>query len=296
MTTAVHEKPQVAAKEKDGPYRELSRGDVEIQRITVKAQHRKNFNEKAMKELSDNIKKVGVLEPILLRYADAGKNGYILIAGERRLRAAKMAGQTQIPSRVLDVTEDQAAEIQALENLHRADLGPVEEARAFKTLLDQAKYTVKQLGERMDKSEAYVYRAVRLLELPEKILNGIADGTLTAAHGHQILRALGEHWKLTSAYSIRFDGVSDAANFAEGSTTLPARTSGTFRQARQPGGSGGPFNSGNQDVVRRRGAAFQSSCFDGKSERYIQDLLGRAQDEAKKRGLTYIGAGKQQGY
>lgn len=293
---------------KSGPYRELQHGLIDIARIEIRAQHRKLFNERAMKELTDNVRHVGILEPILLRFKEAGKNGYILIAGERRLRAAKGAGLLQIPSRVLDVTEEQAAEIQALENLHRQDLGPIDEARAFKTLLDARKYTVKQLSERMDKSEAYVYRAVRLLELPEKVLNAIADGTLTAAHGHQILRAPEQHWEeLTErAFDSGIDGgITTAANFAEEVDDVAGKnlSSAIFPKdkpfAEQVACTNCPYNSGNQGMLfdgAQKGKCFNGKCFDLKSEQYVADLVDKGRGLATKTGLQFVGEGKEQGY
>lgn len=185
MKKIIEKPPAPAAEKQAQPYKVLQEGYVDLKEIAVVQNCRKTFNAAAMKELADNIKKVGVLQPILLR---KNGEGYVLVAGERRLRAAKDAGLQEIPARVLDVTQDQAAEIQALENLHREDLGPIEEARAFKLLLDQGKYTVEALAQRVDKSKVYVYRAIALLELPKEILEKIENGIITAAHGHQILR------------------------------------------------------------------------------------------------------------
>ncbi|MBI4396333.1 MAG: ParB/RepB/Spo0J family partition protein [Elusimicrobia bacterium] len=169
-----------------GPVKETHRGDVMIDSISVRANHRRHFDEKRLNELAENIKKVGVLEPILLR---AGGNlKYELIAGERRLRAAKQAGLIYIPVRVLDVNEAQAAEIQALENLHREDLGPIEEAQAFKLLLENGQHTVETLAERIDRSVPHIYRSLRLLELPEKAIQAIEEEQITAAHGTVLSR------------------------------------------------------------------------------------------------------------
>ena len=118
--TLTKEKPAQAPAR----YEVVSEGPVAIETIRSESNFRKTFNAAAMKELADNIGKVGVLQPILLR---RNGEGLVLIAGERRLRAAKAAGLKVIPGRVLDVTEEQASESQALENLHREDLGPIEE-------------------------------------------------------------------------------------------------------------------------------------------------------------------------
>lgn len=176
-------------KTKTEAYTEIERGEFNPESITIASNCRKHFEEKALKELADSIGKVGVLQAIILRPAEDG--GFILVAGERRLRAAIMAGLKVIPGRVLELTEEQALEVQALENLHRKDLSPIEEANAFKILLDSKGHTleeVKELAARVDKSVNYVYRSLRLLELPDKVLSLIDSGELTPAHGHQLLR------------------------------------------------------------------------------------------------------------
>ena len=194
MTTTVAEKkkevPAPVAETK--PYKELHYGDVEIARISVVSNFRKNFNEAALKELSESIAKEGLHQPIILRFPKDGKNGYILVAGERRLRASKLAGLKQIKARVLDLDEKEAAQVQATENLHREDLGPIEEARAFKTLLDAGKYDVAGLASRIRKSEVFVYRSLRLLELSKDVLERIESGEWTPAHGHHLLRVPAE--------------------------------------------------------------------------------------------------------
>lgn len=178
-------------------YKQLFAGEVSIANIQVQSNFRKTFEDKALRELSTNIAKVGVLQPIILRQTGEGfpkpavDGEFVLVAGERRLRAASLAGLTKIPARVLDLTEEQALEVQALENLHRRDLNPIEEARAFKVLLDQKGHSVEQaqdLADRVGKSREYVYRALRLLELPDKVTENIEDGKWTPAHGHQLLR------------------------------------------------------------------------------------------------------------
>lgn len=163
---------------------------ADIDRIKVTNNVRKHFDEKHLQELAENIKKVGILQPLIVRAI--GKNGstaYELVAGERRLRAAKLAGLDVVPVTVRELTDEEALEIQAFENLHRKDLGPIEEARAFKMLTDAGNHDVKALAARVDKSEAYVYRSLRLLELPDAVLDAIEEGKMTPAHGHQLLRA-----------------------------------------------------------------------------------------------------------
>lgn len=204
-------------------YKELGHGDYKLADIEINENFRKNFNEKALQELAKNIAKVGVLQSVLLRRKDRGQ-AFILVAGERRYRAAKMAGLKEIPGRVLDLTEEQALEVQALENLHRKDLSPIEEARAFKVLLDQKGHTIEQvqdLADRVGKNASYVYRAVRLLELPEKALKKIEAGEWTPAHGHQLLRLETEEARKEAIEWIN-DGGDDFNNDPE---AVPAASS-----------------------------------------------------------------------
>lgn len=282
---------------KSGPYRELQHGLIDIARIEIRAQHRKLFNERAMKELTDNVRHVGILEPILLRYKEAGKNGYILIAGERRLRAAKGAGLLQIPARVLDVNEAQAAEIQALENLHREGLGPIEEARAFKVLLEQGKYDVAGLSERMDKSKTYVYRALAILELPENILKAIEDGRLTPAHGHQMLRVpVSERGKvcaqsLVKTYNEKLMTATELGDwidreFGQDLANAPFPVNKPF------GGeiacTACPYNTGNQGQLfdgAEKGGCTNGGCFEKKTAAYWQ---AKVEDVQKKHGPEQV--------
>lgn len=162
---------------------------VSIDRITVRSNIRKHFDESALKELAESIKDQGLINPITIRDVN-GK--YELVAGERRLRAAKMAGLTQIEAMIRQLTDQEALEIQTAENIHRQDITPIEEARGFKLLLDSRKYNVAQLAELVNKSRVYVHRAVKLLELPKGVVDAIDAGTLSAAHGHQVLRVPAE--------------------------------------------------------------------------------------------------------
>ena len=163
--------------ENDAVLKEIFSGMVPIKEIEVRGNARKAFDEEGMRELTENIKHNGVLVPILL--TKAGKGSYRLIAGERRLRAAKATGLQDIPARVVEVEENRIEELQLFENLHREDLGPIEEARAFKALLEKGKCTIAGLARQVDKSVKYVTRSIRLPELPEKAIKAIEKGVLS---------------------------------------------------------------------------------------------------------------------
>ncbi|WP_424245915.1 ParB/RepB/Spo0J family partition protein [Elusimicrobium posterum] len=164
---------------------ELSTGNIAPADIQVVLNFRKSFNQVKLQELADNIKKVGILEPLLLR-EEKGKK--ILVCGERRLRAAKIAGLKEVPFRLLDITEAKAMEFNAFENLHREDLSPLDEAYAFKTLLSSGNCDIDDAAERVNKSKSYVYRSLKLLELPKEALDALAEGKINVMHCRHLLR------------------------------------------------------------------------------------------------------------
>jgi ParB/RepB/Spo0J family partition protein len=181
---------------------------IEIEKIRVESNFRRNFDPKALKELTDNIRVAGILQPILVRRDDSyqaaidKKEGYILIAGERRLRAAKELGHGVIPARILDVNEKQAAEIQAFENLHREGINPIDEARSFKTLMEKYGHKAEELADRVSKSASYVTGRVRLLDLQEKVIHAIESEQITAAHGAVIARLQSPEEQISFLQSI----------------------------------------------------------------------------------------------
>ena len=128
-------------------------------------QPRKNFDEEALKELADSIAMYGVIQPLLVRPLSDG--GYQLIAGERRWRASRMAGLTQVPVVVREMNDEEAMELALIENLQREDLNPIEEAEGFKLLMDTYSFTQEQAAEKVGKSRPAVANALRLLSLPE---------------------------------------------------------------------------------------------------------------------------------
>ena len=147
-------------------------------------QPRKKFDEAALKELAESIKLHGVFTPVLVRES---VQGYTLIAGERRLRAAKMAGRETIPAIVMEFTEAEMMEIALLENIQREDLNPIEEAVAYSKLIENLHYTQKELAERVGKSREYCANMLRLLKLPLPVQNLVASGKLTMGHVRPLL-------------------------------------------------------------------------------------------------------------
>ena len=151
------------------------------------SQPRTDFDAEQLTALAESIKARGVLQPIVVRPLPGGS--YELIAGERRLRAAKLADLATIPAVVRDTGDAERLELALIENMARADLNPVEEARACATLVEDLGLTKEELGRRVGRSRAAVSNLVRLLELPDDVLIAVGDGRLSEGHGRALLRA-----------------------------------------------------------------------------------------------------------
>ena len=150
-----------------------------------KNQPRKAFDDTALSELAASITEHGVLQPIVVRPSPAG--GYIIVAGERRWRAARLAGLTEIPALIKDISDTQAMEIALIENLQREDLDPVEEALGYRQLMERCSYTQEAAAARLSKSRSAVANSLRLLNLPEKALGYLRAGKLSAGHAKAVL-------------------------------------------------------------------------------------------------------------
>lgn len=143
-------------------------------------QPRKIFDDKALEELSKSIKQNGIIQPLLVRPMSDGS--YQLVAGERRWRAARMAGLTEVPVTIREMTDEEATVFALIENLQREDLNPVEEAQGLKSLIETYGFTQEEAAERVGKSRVAVTNTLRLLKLPDSVLTLLGDGKLTAGH------------------------------------------------------------------------------------------------------------------
>jgi ParB family chromosome partitioning protein len=148
-------------------------------------QTRKEFSEDALEELADSIRVQGVLQPIVVRPGSEGR--FVLILGERRLRASKLVGNATIPVIVKRVSEQQAAEMTLVENLQRQDLGCLEQAAAFANLSTEFQLTQEEIGKRVGVSREQVSNYLRLLKLPEEALTALRKGLLTYSHARLLL-------------------------------------------------------------------------------------------------------------
>ena len=157
---------------------------VNIRRIDTNAgQPRKDFDQEKLQELADSIRQHGVVQPILLR-----QNGerYVIVAGERRFRAARLAGLDQVPAIVKDLDETQVMEVALIENLQREDLNPIEEAAAIRFLMQQHDLTQEEVSKRLSKSRPAIANSLRLLSLPEPVQEHLRRGELQAGHARAL--------------------------------------------------------------------------------------------------------------
>lgn len=148
-------------------------------------QPRKHFDPEALAQLADSIARHGLLQPIAVRETDSGF--YQIIAGERRWRAAKMAGLIEIPAIQYDMDDRKAAELALIENLQREDLNPIEEALAFRSLIRDYGMTQEETAQQIGKSRSAVANSMRLLELPDAVVQMVADGRISAGHARAVM-------------------------------------------------------------------------------------------------------------
>ena len=168
-------------------------------------QPRKEFDKEALNELAESIKVNGVIQPIVVRKSISG---YELVAGERRLRASKIAGKKEIPAILVDFNDQQMMEISLLENIQREDLSPIEEANAYQQLLDKLKYTQQKLSDRVGKSREYIANILRLLKLPTEVQNLVSQGKLSYSQARAILSLNKEAHMIEVARTCVKEGLS----------------------------------------------------------------------------------------
>jgi ParB family transcriptional regulator, chromosome partitioning protein len=150
-------------------------------------QPREYFDEETLDELARSITEVGILQPILVRPVDQEEGRYEIVAGERRFRAARMAGLDEVPAIIRHTQDSQLLTEALVENIHRADLNPIEEAAAYQQLLDDFGMTHEELAQRLGKSRSAISNALRLLALPEELMRLVAEGPLSAGHARALL-------------------------------------------------------------------------------------------------------------
>lgn len=189
-------------------------------------QPRTDIDEERIAELADSITKVGLLQPIIVRpYGE----GYQIIAGERRWRAAKVAGLEKVPVRLITADDTSSLEIALIENLQREDLNSIEEARGYRRLLSEYQMTQAELADKVSKSRSAITNALRLLDLPEEVQELVYQGKLSAGHARAVLSVPDEALRVKLATKLAEEGLSvrEAENlarlYAAGQTERSAR-------------------------------------------------------------------------
>lgn len=170
--------------------------DIEIDKVIPNPdQPRTNFDEEDLKELSNSIKREGLIQPILARETEDGK--FQIIAGERRWQASKKAGLKTVPVQVKNVDDEKALELALIENIQRTDLNPIEEAYAYKRLMERNKMTQADIAQAVSKGRSTIANALRLLELPEEAQKLLFEDQITAGHARAILSVPSKEGRLT---------------------------------------------------------------------------------------------------
>ncbi len=229
----------------------LAQGDLEsnmVQEIPVAQvrpnpyQPRRTFDEESLRELAESIRQVGVLQPIIVR--KEGAEEYILVAGERRLRAAQMAGLERIPAIVRTPSEQQMLEMALIENLQREDINPIDAALAYRHLMEEFGLTQEQVAQRVGKSVPAISNTLRLLQLPPYIQESIQSGLISEGHGRALLMVKDPVQQRQLWQQITTDGLSVRA------TELRARELRSPEQPVNPGPRSHPLPSPPPPEVR----------------------------------------------
>ena len=169
-------------------------------------QPRSRFDDESLHELAASIKSTGVLQPILVK--PDGADSYVLVAGERRLKAARLAGLEKIPAIVKDVSEREMMELALIENVQREDLNPIDEANAYQALIAKVGLTHDQISERVGKQRSSITNALRLLGLPPEVRDMVSRGTLSAGHARALLALESTGDQLAAARYVSLKGFS----------------------------------------------------------------------------------------
>jgi len=186
-------------------------GQIEITEIDINMivaredQPRKKFDQESLKELAKSLEEHGILQPVLVREKEGR---YELVAGERRWRAAKMAGLQTIPVIIRQLDDSQAGELSLIENLQREDLTAVEEAQAYRLMMERYQYTQEMLSQKIGKSRSHIANTLRILNLPFSILEMLESGKISAGHARALLSLPGPKEQLAAAREIANQGMS----------------------------------------------------------------------------------------
>jgi len=168
-------------------------------------QPRRDFDDVKIEELAASIREKGIIQPLIVRETD---EGYELIAGERRLRAAKLAGLSSVPAVIRDVTDGEALELALIENIQRENLNPVEEAQAYQGLIEEFSLTQEEMAQKVGRDRTTITNSLRLLTLPQIVRRDLASGDLTSGHGRALLALADERLILVAREKLIAKGMS----------------------------------------------------------------------------------------
>lgn len=266
--------------------------EVDITKVfNSKTNPRKTFDEGSMKELQESIAKVGILQPILLRKHPSLKDSdkFELVCGERRYRAAALAGLKTIPANIRELTDDEAFEMQIIENLERKDVHPLEEAEAFKRMLDSGKYQIADIAAKFAKPETFIAQRLKFVDLIEEIKKDFYEGKLGIGHAIHIAR-LGEkdqqdiYKESSSGWNPGYGTVQELKDHLEDETyNLDNAPFSTTRDESMKGGklacSVCPKRSGANPTlfpdIEDSNRCFDTACYDQKMEAHISRTIAR---------------------
>lgn len=209
-TTRKSSKPSVAKPAAPKAEKEVEplTEKLDINRIKPnKEQARKIFDETRLLELAESIKEHGIIQPLVVTKSKTGED-YMIVAGERRWRAAKRAGLKEVPVVYATFSDQQVMEISLIENIQRADLNPVEEAAAYKRLMDDFDMTQEQISKRVGKSRVAISNTIRLMNLDERVIDYLSDGVITEGHGRALLASPDKDFQYKIAQRIIDEGMS----------------------------------------------------------------------------------------
>jgi ParB family chromosome partitioning protein len=221
LSALIPAKRNAAPPHPEGLERHLPLADIKPNRL----QPRRVFREAQLAELAESIREKGVLQPVIVRRSG---QGYELIAGERRLRACQKLGLERIPALIRQASDQEALEIAIIENLHRDDLNPIEEARGYQELAQKFGLTQEQVSQKVGRERSTVANSLRLLSLSEEIQKMLENGRLSAGHARAILSVDDRRRQLSLAQLIAGKGLSvrEAESLARGATAKRAGTAG----------------------------------------------------------------------
>lgn len=208
---------------RDGASRDPNAREIGIDQITRNpSQPRRRFDDNDLRSLADSIATHGVLQPLLLRPLEDGTHRYEIVAGERRWRAAQLAGLHQVPALIRKFDDLGTLEVAIVENVQRADLNPIEEAQAYQQLIDRFGRTQQSIADSVGRSRAHIANTLRLNTLPESIMDDVREGRLTAGHARAVLSS--KDMQATARTIIAKDlSVRDAERLVAETRTKSAR-------------------------------------------------------------------------